>query len=51
MVSCLKKNLVFCFGNPDKARLLQGSSRAYCDNATKVMRVANVIFGQEDLTE
>jgi len=26
------------------------SSRAYCDNATKVMCVANVIFGQEHLT-
>jgi len=27
------------------------SSRAYCENATKVMCVANVIFGQERLTE
>ena len=27
------------------------SSRAYCDNATKAMCVANVIFGQERLTE
>jgi len=27
------------------------SSRVYCDNATKVMCVANVIFGQERLTE
>jgi len=27
------------------------SSRAYCDNATKVMCVAIVIFGQERLTE
>jgi len=27
------------------------SSRAYCDNATKVMCVANVIFGQERLTK
>jgi len=27
------------------------SSRAYCDNATKVMCLANVIFGQEGLTE
>jgi len=27
------------------------SSRAYCDNATKVVCVADVIFGQERLTE
>jgi len=27
------------------------SSRTYCDNATKVMCAANVIFGQEHLTE
>jgi len=27
------------------------SSSFYCDNATKVMCVANVIFGQERLTE
>jgi len=27
------------------------SSRVYCDSATKVMCVANVIFGQECLTE
>jgi len=33
-------------------RLLHSrSSRAYCDNATKVMCVANVIFGRERLTE
>jgi len=27
------------------------SSRAYCDNATKLMCVANIVFGQECLTE
>jgi len=41
-----------------KARLIcilyffdSSSSRVYCDNATKLMCVANVIFGQERLTE
>ena len=53
--SCLKKNLVFSFSDPGKSSATlcilrffdSSSSRVYCDNATKVMCVANVIFGQE----
>jgi len=52
-------NLVFSFSDPGKSeatvcilRFFDSSrSRVYCDNATKVMCVANVIFGQERLTE
>jgi len=57
--SCLKKNLVFSFSDPGQSEATvcilrffdSSSSRGYCDNATKVMCVANVIFGQERLTE
>ena len=34
-----------------QATFYSRSSRDYCDNATKVICVANVIFGQERLTE
>jgi len=57
--SCSKKNFVFSFSDPGQSQATlcilrffdSSSSRVYCDNATKVMCVANVIFGQERLTE
>ena len=58
-VSCLKKNLVFSFSDSGKSEVTvcilhffdSQSSRVCCVNATKVICVANVIFGQERLTE
>jgi len=53
--ACLKKNVGFSFSDPGKSkatvcilRFIDSSgSSVYCDSATKVMCVGNVIFGQE----
>ena len=59
VVKGLKKNSAFSVSDPGKSwaavcilRFFDSwSSRVYCDNATKVMCVVDVIFGQECLTE